>query len=632
LKRKPLDREANGLSGIVGIFHRNGAPVERALLKSLAGFLAFRGPDAVSIWWDGPVGLGHALLRTTQESLSEQQPASADARFWITSDARLDSRTELIAELQSSGRKVRLNVPDSELILHTYAVWGEQCVDHLRGDFSFAIWDMRTRSLFCARDHFGIKPFYYAHGSDLFLFSNTLKCLRLHPKVSATLNEASVGDFLLFGLNCNEATTTFRDIQRLPAAHCLTISAEGAKCWRYWSPPTHGAIRYSNSKDYVEHFQVLLQEAVADRLRTNRIGILLSGGLDSSSVAAVANEVSTRRAPDTDIKGYTCVDESQTPDPEGRFAREVGEFLRIPVKFLPMRQLELFDGWDDRELSWPEPIDNPLTANFFESCRIISPHSRVLLSGEGSDNLLDFQMWPYAKSLWQNREWGRLFTQMADFLWVRPFPWRGLRARVRKALGRDADRPVFPNWLAPDFVRRVDLKARWKEGWEHPADRERHPIRPRAHASLSLPHWTHRFELENAGATHFPLETRYPFLDLRIVNYLLALPPFPWCFEKKLLRESMVGRLPESVRVRPKTPAQGDALSEQFKRTGADRLKQMPWNGDLDRFIDRIALAPPHAKMNAEQLCASLRPACLNIWLQSARRVRYNIHAEAANG
>jgi asparagine synthase (glutamine-hydrolysing) len=140
------------------------------------------------------------------------------------------------------------------------------------------------------------------------------------------------------------------------------------------------------------------------------------------------------------------------------------------------------------------------------------------------------------------------------------------------------------------------------------------------------------FEVENPGATHFPLETRYPFLDLRIVDFLLALPPFPWCFDKMLLREAMVGRLPEAVRVRPKTPAQGDMLSEQFKRSGADRLKQMPWDRELDHFIDRIALVPTHAKMNPEQICASLRPACLNIWLQSARRVRHNIYAEAGNG
>ena len=629
---RTFDREASGLSGIVGIFHRNGAPAERALLNNLAGFLKFRGPDSVAIWRDGSIGLGHALLRTTQESLVEQQPAGLDARFWITADARLDSRTELIGELQSLGRKVRPNVPDSELILHAFAAWGAQCVDHLRGEFSFAIWDVRKQSLFCARDHFGIKPFYYAHWSDLFLFSNTLKCLRLHPCVSATLNEAAVGDFLLFGMNYDAATTMFRDIQRLPPAHCLTISAIGAKCQRYWSPPTHGAIRYSNSREYVEHFQALLKEAVADRLRTDRIGILLSGGLDSSSVAAVVREVSTKRASNIDIRGYTCVDESQTPDPDARFAREVGQSLRIPIRFLPMHRVQLFDGWDDPELSWPEPIDNPLTANFIESCRIISPHCRVLLSGEGGDNLLDFQMGPYTKTLWRNRNWMRLFTEMANFLWIRPFPWRGLRARVRKGLGRKADATVFPQWLAADFVRRADLKARWEEGCEHPADAYRHPVRPRAHASLSLPHWTHMFEVDNPGATHFPLETRYPFLDLRIVDFLLALPPFPWCFDKKLLRVAMEGRLPETVRVRPKTPAQDDAISEQIKRTGADGVKHMPWDQDLHRFIDRIALTPPHAKMNPEQICASLRPACLNMWLQSARKVRYNIHVEAANG
>lgn len=620
------------MSGIVGIFHRNGAPAEQALLQNLASFLAFRGPDASAIWLGGPIGLGHAMLRTTQESLGEQQPASLETRFWIIADARLDSRTELVAELQNSGRKVRPNAPDSELILHAYAVWSAQCVDHLRGDFSFAIWDARAKGLFCARDHFGIKPFYYAQRSDLFLFSNTLDCLRLHPDVSAKLNEAAIGDFLLFGLNYDEATTTFRDIQRLPPAHCLTISVVGARVRRYWSPPTHGPIRYSNSGDYLEHFQALLQEAVADRLRTDRVGILLSGGLDSSSVAAVAREVSAKSARATEILGYTCIYESLIPDREDEYARAVGGFLRIPIKFQTMDHVQLFDGWDDPKLNLPEPVDNPLFSEFFESYRIISTDCRVLLSGEGSDNLMNFQMWPYAKVLWRNREWRRLFTEMANFLWVRPFPWRGLQVRAWRMLGRDADAPMFPQWLAAEFVRRACLKARWKEGREHPAGSYKHPIRPRAHASLSLPHWTHMFEQQNAGATHFPLETRYPFLDLRIVNYLLALPPFPWCFDKVLLREAMAGRLPESVRVRPKTPLQGDPLYEQFKRSGAERLKRVAWNGDLDHFIDRGALVPPHGKMTAEQMSTSLRPYCLNIWLHSARRVRYNIHAEAGNG
>jgi asparagine synthase (glutamine-hydrolysing) len=178
----------------------------------------------------------------------------------------------------------------------------------------------------------------------------------------------------------------------------------------------------------------------------------------------------------------------------------------------------------------------------------------------------------------------------------------------------------------------MKLQERWKEWGEHPKLTFEHPILPNAHASLALPQWTHMFEQENAGVTHFPVETRYPFLDLRIVNYLLALPPFPWFFQKMLLREAMTGRIPETVRMRPKTPLQGNILGEKFQRRGAERLIQMHWSKDLDRYIDRSALLPAHGKMNAEEMSNSLRPYCLNIWLQSVRRVRYNIHAEASNG
>ena len=241
-------------------------------------------------------------------------------------------------------------------------------------------------------------------------------------------------------------------------------------------------------------------------------------------------------------------------------------------------------------------------------------------------------MWPYVGDLRRRGEWRRILTEMANYVWVRPIPWRGIRARFLRLFGKEPDLPVFPEWLLADFARDMRLQERWKEWGEHPNLLLEHPIHPRAHASLSLPQWTHMFEQENAGVTHFPVETRYPFLDLRIVNYLLALPPFPWFFQKMLLREAMTGRLPEAVRMRPKTPLQSDPLSEQFRRTGAERLKQMHWSKDLDEYIDRSALIPPHGKMNPVQLSNSLRPYCLNIWLQSALRIRYNMHAEARNG
>src|SRR5437667_3524037 len=383
--------------------------MERALLQSLVDFLSYRGPDSRECGMDASIGLGHAMLRTTRQSRGERQPASLeDGRFWITADARLDGRVELITELEHSGRIVQPNAPDSELILHAYAAWGTPSVEQLRGDFSFAIWDAHHKQLFCARDHFGIKPFYYVQGENLFLFSNTLNCVRMHPQVSDELNEAAIGDFLLFGLNCDNATTSFRDIQRLAPAHSLSISPEGVKIRRYWAPPTDGRIRYSKPEEYIENFQSLLQAAVADRLRTECVGIHLSGGLDSSSVGAMAKEVSAANDRKTDIRGYTHVYESLISHNDGEYASETAKFLGVPIRLIPMDHVQLFERWDDPELGWPEPISNPLVAGVLDSYRIASTDCRVLLSGEGGDDLMNFQMGPYVEDLRRNGEWQRL--------------------------------------------------------------------------------------------------------------------------------------------------------------------------------------------------------------------------------
>ena len=620
------------MSGIVGIYHRNGAPLEQALLQALVDFLAYRGPDARECWLDGPIGLGHAMLRTTRESQSERQPANLEGRFWIAADARLDGRADLIAGLQRAKRVVRPEAPDSELILHAYAAWGTPCVERLLGDFAFAIWDARNKQLFCARDHFGIKPFYYAQQRELFIFSNTLNCVRLHPQVPVDLNEAAIGDFLLFGANCDNAATSFREIQRLPPAHTLSISPEGVKIRRYWTPPTDGRIRYAKPEEYMENFQALLEAAVEDRLRADRVGLLLSGGLDSSSVAAVAKGVPAKGTQITKIRCYTHVFDSLIPDREGEYAREVGEFLRLPVKFMAADHTQLFEGWDDPEFSLPEPVEDPLFKNFLDSCRNISADCRVVLSGEGVDNLMEFQLWPSAADHRRRGEWQQLLTELANYFWIRPFPWRGIQARLGRIIRKDPDLAVFPVWLNREFVRRANLKSRWKERLEHPVKTRAHPIVPKAHASLSLPIWTRMFEQENAGVTPYPLEVRYPFLDLRIVNYLLAIPPFPWFFEKMILREAMAGRIPERIRMRPKTPFEGDPVSAQLQKNGAERANQMPWSKDSDRFVDRTALTPLHDKMSIEKLRSQVRPFCLNVWLESARRVGYKKDAEAGNG
>lgn len=619
------------MSGIVGMFDRSGAPIDRALLRSLAHFLSYVGPDGRDTYSSGCVGLGHTMLRTSRGAIQESQPADLGGQFWITADARIDCRDELHREFEQTDPNYRRVATDSGLILQAYARWGEECVRHLRGDFAFAIWDARRKKLFCARDHFGLKPFYYAEIGDVFLFSNMLNCVRLHPELSEELNERAIGDFLLFGLNCDLTTTTFRDIRRLPPAHCLSISAEGIRISQYWSAPTHGSIQYRHADEYVEHFQFLIQAAVADRLCIDRAGILLSGGLDSAALAASACEISGNSSSAADLRAYTIIYEPLSSDRDGAHAQKVADFLKIPIQFLEIDALKLFERWNDPELGSPEPVDDPLFAGLFDQYKMIERDCRVALCGEGSDNLMHFQMLPYAKHMLRTGDFRGLLREMPRYLRLRPSVWPGIRRRFKGVFGKDSQGSLFPRWLDPDFARRLDLKARWKEWRELPAYQP-HPVRPEAQASLSIPHWASMFEQESPGVTHCLVETRYPFLDLRVVDYLLALPPFPFCFEKSLLRDAMVGRLPESCRLRPKTTPASDPLVRCLQQTEAtELLDQIQWSCDMNGFVKRSDLKPLQRVCGPGQIALDVRPLCLNFWLQSSRRVRYNWLAEVGN-
>jgi asparagine synthase (glutamine-hydrolysing) len=619
------------MSGIVGMLRTDGAPVNRMLVRALTRFLAFRGPDAQDVWSGGPIGLGHAMLRTTEESDLERQPLELDGRLWITADARLDARAELLAQLKGSGRQPARNAADSELILHAYAAWGESCLDRLRGEFAFAIWDAQRRSLFCARDQLGIKLFYFTEHRNFFLFSNTLDCVRMHPDVPDELNEAAIADFLLFGLNCDPAGTTFRAIRRLPPAHFLRVSSEGLRIGRYWTMPVEGCIRHRRSDAYVENFQAHLRSAVADRLRGGRVGVLLSGGLDSSSLAATARALSPQRGEPGKLRAYTVAHDKSERDQDGAYAREVANFLGIPIRCFSGETVRPFERWDDPAFRWPEPVDAALMAGHLDQFSAIAAECRVVFNGEGPDNLMSFQMLPYVTSLLRDGELGRLCKDVPRFLRVRRFPWRGIQQRLKKSVGADSAAPRFPSWIAPDFAKRVNAQERWRSrGITQPS--ARHPVKPRAYASMFLPHWTMLFELHDAGVTCSPVEVRYPFLDLRIITYILAVPSFPWCFQKTLLREAMAGHLPENIRLRPKTPFSGDSVMGALRGETAARIDRASWGDEMERFVARSAYRAPQGDEPAAAVEMATRPLSLNFWLRHSRRIQYKLMAEASNG
>ena len=319
------------MSGICGVLNLDGAPIVAHELERLTAFLDFRGPDARHEWVGGEVGLGHTLLRTSRLE-AEHQPLSLDGEVWITADARIDGQAELRRKLKASCREVPATAHDAALILHAYSVWGEECTGHLIGDFAFAIWDGRRKRLFCARDHFGVKPFFYALVNGCFVFSNTLNCVRAHPRVGSTLNELAIADFLLFERNQDPTTTIYGEVRRLAPAECLTVDATGVKARRYWTLPFEARVQYRAAGEYVERFEELLGLAVADRVRTDRVSFTMSGGMDSAGVAATASARLSSNTSPLALHANTTVYDWLMPDEE-----------RYTAKFTVLRTKKMFD-------------------------------------------------------------------------------------------------------------------------------------------------------------------------------------------------------------------------------------------------------------------------------------------------
>ncbi|PSB55400.1 asparagine synthetase B family protein [Chamaesiphon polymorphus] len=546
------------MSGILALIHIDGAPVDPGLLSRMNQAMTSRGPDAQTVWSRGFVGFGHTLLRTTWEAAAESQPYTIDDRVWIVADARIDDRQATIEKLELTHSDRVLT--DVELILQAYLRWDKDCVDHLLGDFAFVIWDERHQRLFCARDHFGVKPFYYSQVGNCLIISNTIDCLRQHPQVSSKLNDRTIGDLLLFDLNYDLTTTVFSDIQRLPPAHIFTWSQQrGVQTRRYWTLPVPELIRYKNTQDYLDRFQELMAQAVGDRLRTDKVASFFSGGLDSTTIAATALAVAKARSQPLDLKAFTTVYDRLMPDRERDYAGVAAASLGISIEYQVADDDKLYQDWHKCEFLMP-PGNDPFQTSWRERTKEIAAHSRVALCGHGGDEALAapsvvemLQTMPFIDVGWDvSRSWLGLGVQ--------PHWGSGLLGWWRRWGKPELETPQCPTWLNPDFARSIDLEQRWGEIHCQPKQQLDFPRAGAYNKSTSVL-WTAHLEANDPGCSGVPLEIRLPFIDLRLLNYLLALPPVPWCVNKTLLRMAGRDSLPAEIRLRPKTPLVADPLS-----------------------------------------------------------------------
>ncbi len=555
------------MSGFFGMLRTDGVPAEEPFLEHVARQLKFRGPDGSHTWVKDEAGASFAFLNTGTPHQARKQPVRIGEGNWLIGEVRLDARRELAVKLQESGQAATEEASDEELLLHCWNAWGESTPAKILGDFSFGVWDAGSQSLCCARDFVGARPLFYAWHAGVFSFSNTLDVLRRVPGISANLDECFVRDFLLTGLSSHSERTVWRDIRRLPPGHRLILSGGEIQVKRFLQLPIEEPLHLKQPGEYLEMYRELLQQAVADRLPEGKAALYLSGGLDSSSVCAAAARATSSLGTSGKLKAFTISWNPLFEDPEPRFAQISARHLGLSHEILEENTIVPFDAMG------AENTPEPTSELFFDrACRMyqrIAGYAPVVLSGDGGDDVLAGQSWPYLQFLWKRGEWGEVTRSFGEYFGAHQrFPplGAGVRSNLRRWFGGAPAAEKNPSWLNEEFFRRS--RAQSPAGGTTPESLPGHPLHPQAYAALHSGYWASVLENEDTGWTRVHLESRAPLLDLRMLRYLLRLPPVPWCMHKELTRRAMSPWLPMEICNRPKTPLVQDPLKARQQQTG----------------------------------------------------------------
>ena len=576
------------MSGIAGIWHLNGQHIDEAQLTSMTDAIAHRGPHGTEHWSEGPVGFGHVMLRSVPEAENEIQPlVSTDGSRALVMDGRIDNREEVIGALGLS--MDYLSEPDSKLVLEAYEKWGVDVAKHLLGDFALAIWDARAKHLFLARDHFGIKPLFYAHEpGKLFAFASEVKALRAAGIASSALNEMKIAQFLLLPVEVEPTTTYYRDVVNLLPAHRLVVGSTGDPVQEtYWRLNPDFETRLGSDEEYVARFRELFDQAVRCRLRsTGPVGAMMSGGLDSTGIACTAARqlASDGKTLHTFSAVFDSIPEANERKWMESTLRKYGEQMEphflAADEYSPLMASESLTWHMDRA---SEGINSYIPFELYR--RAGESGVQVVLDGFDGDTTVSHGDAYYLELLWNwrwvelwrmvkagvkesgggPREWRRTFRGWIKF-YLRHQPslqgllqlWRGHDGAAGDQvlrLKREGGSFRGTGWmqlLNRAFSERIqkhveppDASPMWKR------ERDHH------HMLLTRPLMESALQGFDAKAVAAGVDVRFPFYDVRLVTYCLSLPgrlKRRGAWSRWIMRASMEGVLPEDVQWRVGKP------------------------------------------------------------------------------
>lgn len=556
------------MSGICGIVTFGDGTPDSSEMETVLESLKCRGPDGANVWTGNRAALGHALLATTPESLLEKLPLHhEESGCTITADVRLDNREDLLNQLAvPSAHRI---VGDGELILLAYLKWGQDCPRHLLGDFAFAIWDARQVRLFCARDQRGMRQLAYAHEPGCaFVFATEPSAVLRHPCVPQEPNIGRIADFLDELEHFSLSETFYAAVTRLPPAHCLTLDADGIRLHKYWDLQIPPPLKLKSDEEYAQAFLDVFTNAVRCRLRSPQpVGAMLSGGMDSGSVVAIAAEILAQEG-----RGPLQTFSVLGPDPsaclETRAIRSALKIKGIEPRLINLENIGAYRN-DLVELTktQSDPFDwqmGLLRAVYLAAHRT---GLKVVLDGVAGDLVLDSGSYlarllragkigrAVREALGEARFWGPDWPAWKSFALAAGRAWvpRPIRVARRRALWRLHDRRIGRTGLiSRQFAARAGLRQRRQQLRTRDSWFDRLDARERArhveHERLIVAR-----ERYDRVASAVAIEPRDPFMDLRVTEFCLSLP---WeqlqaaGWPKILLRRAMAGKLPDAVRWR----------------------------------------------------------------------------------
>jgi asparagine synthase (glutamine-hydrolysing) len=551
------------LSVVFGIFNRNKKAVKSSIIAAMNEALDYWDADDRGNWGEGSIRLGHRMLWSTPESKLEHLPYSIHSKnqtFVITIDARLDNRKELADKLGMSDIPLE-NLTDSKLVLAAYEKWGEKCPKYLLGDFVFAIWDTKKEQLFCARDHVGIKPFYYHLSDDLFIFSNDIRGLIAHPEIGKKYNARSIAMFLTgcFGFY-DEKGTFFKEIRKLPAATSIVITKEYVSESVYWDIENISEIRYDTYEKYTQKLKELLIDAVKVRLRTSYpVASHLSGGIDSSAIAVLAARELEKRKQLLYTFNWieTPLGEYDPAYPEWGFAIQLTNLENIEqknIRLTPEFIAEMYDKVDitkdDITYYWSEY----LVREEAEKYKI-----RTILSGWGGDELISYHGNAYISGLFRQGHFIKAIKKIfalykydnKKFIYLRtikrsvreliyPFFYKQMSGAYQE---RKSDFDPF-EFTQDQFSSSVKKFSFTDMGFYPGVHNDQKALFNRGHILQRIENWA-------SSAMSNKIEYSYPLLDKRIVEFALAVPEdlFAWKdgHKRYLFRNTVSDFLPENI-------------------------------------------------------------------------------------